>query len=476
MLKFVYLHRNNLNRNYKFNLIKMKQLKNVLLAVALLFAFSVSAQDENNPWSVDFGVNAVDFYPTNQAGQGKWFDEFGNFGDHYNMVPSISRLRIGRYLGGGFGLGLAGSLNKIEKYGDMPANDLSYIGADLDIRYALNNLWNKTSWFDPFLQIGGGYTWIDDLGAGTANGGLGINFWFNDFIGLNVQTNYKHAFDEDRVMPHFQHAAGLTIRFGGKDTDGDGIYDKDDECPDVPGLEAFNGCPDTDGDGIKDSDDECPEVAGLAALNGCPDADGDGIPDKDDECPNEAGTAANNGCPDTDGDGVYDKDDECPDVAGPAENKGCPWPDSDGDGVPDKDDNCPNEAGPASNQGCPEKVITEEAKKQLDEFAKNIYFRVGKSDFRVGVEEKLDLIVDIMKEYEDSNFHIEGHTDSTGSDSLNQKLSEERAKAVMDYLVSKGIDANRLTSKGYGKDNPVATNKTSAGRAKNRRVDITLKK
>jgi hypothetical protein len=75
--------------------------------------------------------------------------------------------------------------------------------------------------------------------------------------------------------PSFQHTAGLTFKFGGKDTDGDGIYDKDDACPDVAGLKEFNGCPDTDGDGIQDSADACPDVFGLAALNGCPDTDGD---------------------------------------------------------------------------------------------------------------------------------------------------------------------------------------------------------
>jgi outer membrane protein OmpA-like peptidoglycan-associated protein len=452
----------------------MKHLKKALFVLVLFATFSMSAQDENNPWSIDFGANAVDFYPTNQAGMGNWFDEYVNFNDHYNIIPSITRVRIGRYIGDGFSLGVAGSLNKIEKMGDVKTGNLSYIGADLDIRYDLNNLFGASKWFDPFLSVGGGYTFIDDLGAGTFNGGAGINFWFNDFVGLNVQSTYKHSFDEVRQMPHFQHALGVAVKFGGKDTDKDGIYDKDDECPEVFGLEAFNGCPDTDGDGIKDGDDACPNVAGLAALNGCPDADGDGVADKDDQCPNDAGTAANNGCPDTDGDGVYDKDDACPTEAGPAENKGCPWPDTDGDGVLDKDDNCVNEVGPASNQGCPEKIITVEAKAELDSFAKEVYFNSGKSTFRLGVTQNLDLIADIMKEYKDSDFKIEGHTDSDGSNKLNQTLSESRAKAVLDYLVSKGISADRLTSQGYGEEKPIATNRTRAGKAKNRRVEINL--
>ena len=448
----------------------MKHLKKVIFVLAIFAGLSMNAQDENNPWSIDFGINAVDTYPTNQAGQGGWFDEFFNVNDHYNIIPSISRVRVGRYLGDGFSLGVALSLNRIEQTGDIPQSDLSYFAGDLDIRYNLG----KSKWFQPYLAVGGGYTFMDDLGVGTFNGGAGFNIMFTDNLGINIQSTYKHSFDEDRVLPHFQHALGVVVKFGGKDTDKDGIYDKDDECPEVFGLEAFNGCPDTDGDGIKDGDDACPNTAGLAALNGCPDADGDGVADKDDQCPNEAGTAANNGCPDTDGDGVYDKDDACKDVAGPEENKGCPWPDTDGDGVLDKDDNCVNEVGPASNQGCPLVIITEEAKAKLDEFAKAIYFNTGKSSFRAGVEEKLDLIGDIMKEYKDSNFHVEGHTDSVGSAKLNQSLSETRAKAVLDYLVSKGVASNRLTSKGYGEDNPIASNRTRKGRQQNRRVDIKL--
>ena len=452
----------------------MKHLKKLLFVLVIFAGLSMNAQDENNPWSIDFGVNAVDLYPTNQPGMGNWFDEYININDHYNMIPSISRIHVGRYLGDGFSLGVAVSVNKIDKIGDNSANGLQYIGSDLDIRYDLNNIFGQSKWFDPYVAVGGGYTFLDKLGAGTFNGGAGFNIMFNDFMGLNVQSTYKHSFDEVRQMPHFQHALGIVVKFGGKDTDGDGIYDKDDECPEVFGLEAFNGCPDTDGDGIKDGDDACPNTAGLAALNGCPDSDGDGIADKDDACPNEKGTAANNGCPDADGDGVIDGKDNCKDVAGPAENDGCPWPDTDGDGVLDKDDNCVNEVGPASNQGCPEKIITEEAKAKLDAFAKAIYFNSGKTTFRVGVDGKLDLIAEIMKEFKDSDFKVEGHTDSQGSEKLNQTLSETRAKAVLDYLVSKGIDASRLTSKGFGESTPIASNRTSRGRAQNRRVEINL--
>ena len=147
------------------------------------------------------------------------------------------------------------------------------------------------------------------------------------------------------------------------DSDGDGIPDATDDCPNEPGPSSNNGCPvadpDTDGDGVPDSTDACPSDPGPADNNGCPvtDSDGDGIPDTDDNCPNEAGPASNNGCPvaapDGDGDGVPDAEDACPDDPGPADNYGCPVADADGDGTPDANDDCPNLAGPVSNHGCP---------------------------------------------------------------------------------------------------------------------------
>ena len=452
----------------------MKHLKVALLALLLITGFSnVNAQDNNNPWAIGFGVNAVDFYPTNSglAGHGGWLDEFSNADDHYNIVPSVTKLSVGRYLADGFSFQVAGTLNKITKIGDNEASDLSYFGVDGALNYDLNNLIGETAWFDPYASVGGGYTWLDEMGAGTFNGGLGFNIWFSDNLGLNIESKYKHTFDSN-IVQHFQHSAGIVVKFGGTDTDGDGVYDKDDACPEVFGLAEFNGCPDSDSDGVIDSKDSCPNTAGLAALNGCPDADEDGIADKDDACPNAKGTKANKGCPDTDGDGVVDKDDACPSVAGPAANKGCPWPDTDGDGVLDKDDNCVNEAGPASNNGCPE--ITEVEVAKLSELFKTVYFDSGKNTFKEETVSSLDEAAAIMTKYSTAKFTISGHTDSTGSKKRNQELSDSRAHAVKDYLVKKGVSSSNLTAKGFGEDMPIASNNTRKGRAENRRVEVKL--
>jgi len=450
----------------------MKNLSRLLFAMLLVFGFSNTyAQDENNPWSITVGTNAVDFYPTGEdAPLGGAFDEFFNFGDHYNILPSLSSLTVSRYLNSGFSLGITGSLNKIDKFGDAPADDLSYFGVDGTVKYNLGKRLN-TTWFDPYLGVGGGYTWVDDIGAGTINGTLGFNFWFTENLGFTIQSSYKHAF-EDYLNTHFQHTAGLSLKFGGKDTDDDGIYDKDDACPDVPGLEEFNGCPDTDGDGIEDSKDDCPTEAGLAEFNGCPDSDGDGVPDKDDACPTIPGSKEFNGCPDTDGDGVGDNVDKCPEVAGPAANGGCPWPDRDGDGVADKDDMCPDLVGTVANNGCPE--VTEAVKKALNAYAKTILFDTGKASIKDQSAEVLNNIIGILKEYPNARFSIDGHTDSVGSETLNQKLSQERASSVMNYLITNGIASNRLTHQGFGESTPLDSNNTRAGRANNRRVEISL--
>ncbi|WP_053990507.1 OmpA family protein [Mangrovimonas sp. TPBH4] len=448
----------------------MKNLSRLLLATLLLLGFNANAQDEDNPWAVGIGVNMVDFYPTGEdAPLGGYFDEYFNVGDHYNILPSLSSLSVSRYISSGFIFSATGSINQIEHFGDRSVDDLSYYGLDGTISYSFM----RHSTFNPFIGVGGGYTWVDEIGAGTLNGTLGFNVWFTENIGLTVQSAYKHAF-EDYLDTHFQHTVGIAIKFGGKDTDGDGIYDKDDACPEVPGLEAFNGCPDTDGDGIQDSEDDCPNEAGLAEFNGCPDSDGDGVPDKNDDCPTVPGLKELNGCPDADGDGVADKDDNCPNEVGPAANNGCPWPDRDGDGVADKDDKCPDLAGPASNDGCP--VVTEEVQKTLNAYAKTILFDTGKSTIKAESEKVLNDIIAILKEYPHAKFTVEGHTDSVGREDSNMKLSEARALSVKDYLVDNGIDEFRLSSRGYGESNPIDTNDTKAGRANNRRVEINLVK
>jgi OOP family OmpA-OmpF porin len=448
----------------------MKQLKLVMLVLFTLVTLgNVNAQDENNPWVVGFGLNNVDFYNSSDFSD-QIKDLLGN--KDWNVLPSISRISAEKYLADGFSLQLAGSMNKIEWITTEDDADFLYFAIDANVKYDLNNLIGETAWFDPYVYLGGGYTSLDNSGEAMLNGGLGFNTWFNDNVGLNFQTGTKKGFTS-KVKAHYQTSLGLVIKFGGTDTDGDGVYDKKDACPEVAGLMEFNGCPDADGDGIKDSDDACPNVAGLAALNGCPDADADGIADKDDMCPNVKGTKANKGCPDTDGDGVVDKNDKCATEAGPMANGGCPWPDTDGDSILDKDDKCPTVAGIASEGGCPE-IISNEAKMGMGAFTEAILFNIESASFQRGVEKNLDGMLVIINEFPEAEFAIRGYTDTTGSISGNLKLSKARANAVLDYLVKNGIDAARLTVTGFGQESPSSSNKTRAGRVQNRRVEVKV--
>lgn len=470
----------------------MKNLNKLFAAIVMFAGLATQAQDSNNKWAVSFGANAVDGARVSAAS--KFEDQFSQYFDakkYWNIIPSVSYVNVSRYVGDNFSFGVTGSVNKMNKFVsgrvyDATTNtneyqvsnpgDLTYYAADAVIKYSFQDLL-KSKWLEPSAHIGGGYTWLGDASAGTLNGGLGLTLWFSKNVGLSLQSTYKHSFDDTRtpnvdVATHLQHFAGLTFKFGAKDTDGDGIYDKDDACPTEAGLVEFQGCPDSDKDGIQDSKDSCPDVPGLAEFNGCPDTDGDGIADKDDACPDVAGLKSLGGCPDKDGDGVADKNDKCPEVKGPKENGGCPWPDRDGDGVYDKDDKCPDVKGTAANQGCPE--VTDEVMKKLNDYGKTILFDTAKSTFQKQTYPVLEAMTAIFKEYPNSSFSIEGHTDSDGKDAANQKLSEERAAAVKAYLVERGIDASRLSSKGFGETMPVATNKTKAGKAQNRRVEVKL--
>ncbi len=475
----------------------MKHLNKLFSAALLFVGLTSQAQDKVNPWAVSFGANAVDTrVSASRGGLGlfeKTYSQGLDMKDNWNIVPAVSYLSVSKYVGDGFSFEMTGSFNKITKFVEFkpttvgadargmvvsnPGN-LDYYGLDAAVSYSFKSL-IKSKWFDPTLNLGGGYVFMGDASAGTINAGWGLNLWFMKNVAFTIASTYKTSFDDNRVgnvdIPtHFFHQAGLRFQFGAKDKDDDGIIDAEDACPEVKGLAAFKGCPDTDLDGIQDSADACPEEAGTPEMNGCPDQDGDTVADKDDACIDEAGLPVLKGCPDADGDGVADKDDKCKTVKGEKANGGCPWPDTDGDKVLDKDDKCPTVAGTVANNGCPE--VSEDTMKKLNDYAKTILFDSAKSSFQKQTYSVLQAIVAILKEYPTAKFALEGHTDSDGKDDTNLVLSQNRAAAVKSFLVENGIAADRLSSEGFGEAKPVATNATKAGKAQNRRVEVKLVK
>lgn len=361
-----------------------------------------------------------------------------------------------------FYLNLNGDINMVS------ANKLNAYGiadrVSLTPRY-------ESRWFSFYVPM----TWMEYSGMQVGSGiRLGAFFVGSGSVLSNVVSKDSKGadFHVGMKIPVYEK------KF--KDTDGDGVIDKEDACKKVAGPLENHGCPwpDTDGDKVFDKDDKCPEIAGPVENQGCPwkDSDGDTLLDNADACPTVAGPVENKGCPwkDTDKDSVLDKDDACPEVAGLVENRGCPNLDADKDGVLDKDDACPAIAGPAENKGCP--LVSKAVLAQLKVEAKSIFFTSGKAVLSNANNDetsaRLDAIKEILKNYPNAKFAINGHTDNVGNAKANQKLSEVRAKVVMDALIEKGVNPANLTSQGFGASKPVKSNKTAAGRAENRRTEI----
>jgi OOP family OmpA-OmpF porin len=173
------------------------------------------------------------------------------------------------------------------------------------------------------------------------------------------------------------------------------------------------------------------------------------------------------GCPipDTDKDGINDEEDKCPQVPGLARYQGCPIPDTDNDGINDEEDKCPTIPGIPENNGCP----------AINFKSENVQFVTGSSTLTTGAKTELNKLVKILnQDYPDIKIAIEGHTDNTGKADKNQILSEKRAESVKTYLVSKKVAAERMTTAGFGADQPIADNATAAGKAKNRRVTFKV--
>jgi outer membrane protein OmpA-like peptidoglycan-associated protein len=332
-----------------------------------------------------------------------------------------------------------------------------------ELEGALNfKLFSDAHFLSPFITagIGGGY-YTNKLGEYVPVG-LGLQLNFKNQVYVFIQNQFRFSLSKDIFPDNLLHSIGIAVNIS-----------KPKEVPpvEVPVVQIT----DRDNDGIVDSVDACPDQAGLAALQGCPDKDGDGIADREDSCADVAGTVKYHGCPipDTDKDGINDEEDKCSTVAGVARYQGCPIPDTDGDGVNDEEDKCPKDVGPASNFGCPE--IKQEIIKKVNLAAKNIFFATGSAKLLSKSYTSLNEVVKILTENPSFNVDVEGHTDITGTAEKNQVLSENRAASVKTYLVGKGVDESRITSKGYGQDKPIADNKTVAGRAKNRRVEMKLR-
>ena len=313
-------------------------------------------------------------------------------------------------------------------------------------------------------------------------------------------TGCPHDQDNDKVLDGLDQCpdtpAGVAVDAKGcpPDSDGDGVDDGLDKCPDTPAGATVDptGCPlDSDHDTVWDGVDKCPDtpVGAVVDATGCPlDGDRDGVADGIDKCPDTvAGTPVDaTGCPaDSDTDGVPDNLDRCPNTAPgtQVDANGCPIAkDTDGDGVVDPQDRCANTpAGSRVDQfGClllfeeraPAAATPGAPAPRPTLILRGVTFQTGRSVLTTASYEVLDQVAASLIANPEIRIEIAGYTDNTGSLTLNRRLSGNRAIAVRFYLARKGVSPTRMTARGYGPANPVATNTTPDGRAQNRRVEL----
>ncbi len=510
-------------------------MKKINLVVAFMtLATALFAQTEDSKWNVGLHLNSTHY----QGDLGTEYVNFSDIDPGlslslgYYLSPTFDiTVKAGWSYAdfmdenGTYGFGNKGYSDKIGYYNKNSKEGWKFYGsfmnASANLKLKLNNGWllKEEAKVAPFLIGGIGATRINSVSVTNKKSedtyskltlyyGGGLKFHLSERLDMVLEagiynpmsdvydgidkttaagwdgTNHRgkegHGDVDKRNDRFLQYSIGVTYNLGKKkDSDQDGVADIKDKCPNTPSGVAVDedGCPiDTDGDGVADYLDKCPKVKGLSKLQGCPDKDddNDGVLNLADKCPNTpAGVKVDsNGCPfDSDNDGVSNLADKCPNTpAGvKVDSKGCPI-DTDGDGVADYLDKCPNEAGAAKTNGCPIQA-------KLNEFAKQIYFNTNKATLRGESYAILNQIVEILKKYSEQKYNvlINGYTDSVGNNQYNKKLSERRAATVKNYFIQKGISASKLESRGHGEANPIATNKTKEGRAKNRRTEIIVK-
>ena len=470
--------------NLKF--VTFFDLKSYVIILLLSISTNLFSQYNENKWIISASLDAVDLYPTGTKvdasyyPQGEFLEDLFNVSDHWNFGgPSVS---ISKLIYKGLYFGTELSINKIKKIEGQDNFDYTFYGGQV----FLKKTFYSTKKARPFLKLGYGISGIDrglfgdkipfsQYFSKTLSPGFGVHFRITNNFGFEISSSFNKAIDFGGIT-HLRHKAAIYIGIGDRDRDGDGIINRKDKCPKIPGLPEFNGCPDNDGDGIPDLEDKCPNEPGEKLNNGCPEKDealdeNNLMPDKNkelqlgvvsstfsknttntkEESGNQEVLAENNSMP--------NKNKELqPEVVSSAFSK-----------------NTTNTKQESNNQISKDiSNISFLINKKLDE-NRIIYFPAGSIKI-LGKKNlvKLRGIIKLITNQKDLKVLLEGHSSDDGDSLSNLELSRDRAIIIKQTLIDLGTDPGRIKIKALGEEEPIFDNKSTNSDRFNRSVLITL--
>jgi OOP family OmpA-OmpF porin len=461
-------------------------LKTYVIISLLLFCTNSFSQYNENKWIISASFDAVDLYPTGiktdapYYPQGGIFEDLFNVSDHWNFGgPSVS---ISKLIYKGLYFGTELSINKIKKIEGQDNFDYTFYGGQV----FLKKTFYSTKKARPFLKLGYGISGIDmglfgdtipfsQYFSKTLSPGFGVHFRITNNFGFEISSSFNKAIDFGGIT-HLRHKAAIYIGIGDRDRDGDGIINRKDKCPKIPGLPEFNGCPDTDSDGIPDLEDKCPNEPGVKLNNGCPEKDealdeNNLMPDKNKELQlgvvsstfskNTTNTKEESGNQEVlaENNSMSNKNKELQlEVVSSALSK-----------------NTTNTKQESNNQISKDiSNISFLINKKLDE-NRIIYFPAGSIKI-LGKKNlvKLRGIIKLITNQKDLKVLLEGHSSDDGDSLSNLELSRDRAIIIKQTLIDLGTDPGRIKIKALGEEEPIFDNKSTNSDRFNRSVLITL--
>ena len=461
-------------------------LKTYVIISLLLFCTNSFSQYNENKWIISASFDAVDLYPTGiktdapYYPQGGIFEDLFNVSDHWNFGgPSVS---ISKLIYKGLYFGTELSINKIKKIEGQDNFDYTFYGGQV----FLKKTFYSTKKARPFLKLGYGISGIDrglfgdtipfsQYFSKTLSPGFGVHFRITNNFGFEISSSFNKAIDFGGIT-HLRHKAAIYIGIGDRDRDGDGIINRKDKCPKIPGLPEFNGCPDNDGDGIPDLEDKCPNEPGVKLNNGCPEKDealdeNNLMSDKNKELQlgvvsstfskNTTNTKEESGNQEVlaENNSMSNKNKELQlEVVSSAFSK-----------------NTTNTKQESNNQISKDiSNISFLINKKLDE-NRIIYFPAGSIKI-LGKKNlvKLRGIIKLITNQKDLKVLLEGHSSDDGDSISNLELSRDRAIIIKQTLIDLGTDPGRIKIKALGEEEPIFDNKSTNSDRFNRSVLITL--